>query len=69
MGYAIALKVSMRTIHDPSAAMYSPADQSVEEFCKHQELLLPHTFPSIGQIDLDIGRGTAAVQSPQVPGL
>jgi hypothetical protein len=57
MGYAIALKVSMRTIHDPSAAMYSPADQSVEEFCKQQELFRTHFLTSANQFGHRVRNG------------
>ena len=32
--------------------MYSPADQSIEEFYKHQEVLLPHTSPYLGKLML-----------------
>jgi ubiquinone/menaquinone biosynthesis C-methylase UbiE len=38
--------------------MYSPSDQSVQEFYKHQELLLPFTSRHIGRTNLDIGCGT-----------
>ena len=38
--------------------MYSAADQSVQEFYKHQELLLPYTSRYLGQTNLDIGCGT-----------
>ena len=38
--------------------MYSPADQSIEEFYKHQEVLLPHTSPYLGKTNVDIGCGT-----------
>ncbi len=38
--------------------MYSPTDQSLEEFYKHQELLLPYTSTWIGRTNLDIGCGT-----------
>ena len=38
--------------------MYSPADQSIEEFYKHQEVLLPYTSPYLGHTNLDIGCGT-----------
>src|SRR5947209_460252 len=44
--------------HDRLPAMYSPTDQSVQEFYKHKELLLPHTSPYLGQANLDIGCGT-----------
>jgi ubiquinone/menaquinone biosynthesis C-methylase UbiE len=40
------------------AAMYSPVDQNLEEFSKHQELLLPYTSTWIGRTNLDIGCGT-----------
>jgi ubiquinone/menaquinone biosynthesis C-methylase UbiE len=38
--------------------MYSPAGQSVAEFYKHQELLLPYTSPHLGATNLDVGCGT-----------
>ena len=38
--------------------MYSPSDQSVQEFYKHQELLLPFTSRYLGRNNLDIGCGT-----------
>jgi hypothetical protein len=38
--------------------MYSPADQSIEEFYKHQEVLLPHTSPYLEKTNVDIGCGT-----------
>ena len=31
--------------------MYSPADQSIEEFYKRQEVLLPHTSPADQSIE------------------
>ena len=37
--------------------MYSPADRSIDEFCKHQEELLPHTSPYRGKTNVDIGCG------------
>jgi ubiquinone/menaquinone biosynthesis C-methylase UbiE len=42
----------------PSRLVDSPADQSVQEFYKHQELLLPYTSRYLGKTNLDIGRGT-----------
>src|SRR2546423_8062815 len=39
-------------------AMYAPAGPLLEEFHKHQELLLPHTGLHIGETNLDIGCGT-----------
>ena len=44
--------------HNLLVAMYSPADQSLDEFSKHQELLLPYTSTWIGRTNLDIGCGT-----------
>ena len=44
--------------HNLRAAMYSPADQSLNDFSKHQELLLPYTSTWIGRTNLDIGCGT-----------
>jgi SAM-dependent methyltransferase len=38
--------------------MYSPTDPSVQEFYKHQELLLPYTSHHLGKSNLDIGCGT-----------
>jgi ubiquinone/menaquinone biosynthesis C-methylase UbiE len=38
--------------------MYSPADQSIQEFYKHQEVLLPYTARYLGNTNLDIGCGT-----------
>jgi hypothetical protein len=38
--------------------MYSPADQSIDEFYKHREVLLPHTSSYLGTANLDIGCGT-----------
>ena len=38
--------------------MSSPADPSVQEFYKHQELLLPYMSHQLGKSNLDIGCGT-----------
>ena len=37
--------------------MYSPSKQNIDEFHKHQEILLPHTRKYIGRTNLDIGCG------------
>jgi hypothetical protein len=34
--------------HNLRAAMYSPADQRLNDFSKHQELLLPYTSAGSG---------------------
>jgi SAM-dependent methyltransferase len=38
--------------------MCSSADKSIQEFYKHQEVLLPHTSPHLGKTNLGIGCGT-----------
>src|SRR5436305_2445942 len=37
--------------------MYSPADPTIDELQKHQELLLKFTSPYLGRTNLDIGCG------------